>query len=95
MIRRESNLNLVYAKVFLGEEGLDKSWQKEFTPETKCVHCNSDARIAFVNHEKDENRFIADLHSNEEESMWPHDATAVAVYFCKSCLKPTALFNQG
>ena len=39
-------------KVDLGDKGLDKSWQKEFGPETKCIRCGGEARIAFVAHEQ-------------------------------------------
>jgi hypothetical protein len=27
--------------------------------------------------------------------LWPHDAIAVATYFCEKCLEPTSLYNQA
>jgi hypothetical protein len=35
-------------EVFLGETGIDKSWQADFEKEVKCIHCKEKARIAFV-----------------------------------------------
>ena len=36
------------------------------------------------------------LHENEGAGgFWPHDAVAVAVYFCKDCLETTSLYNQA
>jgi len=87
----------------IGEEGLAKTWQAVFPKETKCVHCDGDSRIGFVAHECMEKDFnykeyitVASLHSNEGKgNYWLHDCCAVAVYFCKECLFPTALYNQG
>ena len=94
-------------KVTLGKEGLAKSWQAEFPETTECVHCKGEARIGFVAHEgmtdddkpvwpRDYVQFVADLFPNEGKgSYWLHDCCAVAVYFCRECLNPTALYNQG
>ena len=89
-------------KVTFGEEGLGKSWQKEFSPTTECCRCSGKARIAFVAHEgmsKGDKKgpFLSGLHPNEgkEGGYWLHDACAVAVYLCRDCLEPTALYNQG
>ena len=64
--------------------------------------CNGESRIAFVAHEglrgdDREQPFICNLHENkyDEGEAWLHDCCAVAVYFCKKCLHPTALYNQG
>lgn len=40
---------------------------------------------------------VCSLHENDPdgEGFWLHDCCAVAVYFCKKCLQPTALYNQG
>lgn len=88
--------------VTIGSEGLTKTWQEKFPEETKCVHCDGDSRIAFVASEAlsgvltKESERICSLHKNEGKGgYWPHDCCAVAVYFCKECLQPTALFNQG
>jgi len=87
-------------KVDLGEEGLTKSWQKEFPKETKCVHCGGEARVAFVAHEMGKTfkgPYVCEMYKNkpQDEELWMHDACAVAVYFCKKCLEPTALANQA
>ena len=64
--------------------------------------CNGESRIAFVAHEglNDNDRkppFVCDLHENkhDESEAWLHDCCTVAVYFCKKCLQPTVLYNQG
>ena len=96
-------------EVTLGKEGLDRTWQGEFPEETPCCECGGKSRIGFVAHEgmsgadrpiypRDFNQFVCDLHENEGSDggdFWLHDCCAVAVYFCKECLKATALYNQG
>ena len=85
-------------QVDIGNDGLHKSWQDAFTENVTCVHCNSSARIGFVAHEFREEEgdpFVFELHNNEENNMWLHDACAVAVYFCTKCLNTTAIYNQA
>lgn len=88
-------------KVDIGEEGLTKTWQRDFPKETECIYCKGISRIGFVAHErlnKDpvEEKIVASLHENNGKGdYWLHDSCAVSVYFCKDCLKPTALFNQA
>ena len=87
-------------KVTLGKEGLDKSWQQEFPEEIHCCKCSGTARIGFVAHEHmkddDDGPWVCELHPNEGKGgFWLHDCCAVAVYFCKDCLKTTALYNQA
>ena len=95
-------------KVTLGKEGCKKTWQAEFPKTTECVYCQGKARIGFVAHEgmddddkaewpRDYVQFVSDLHKNEysEGGYWLHDCCAVAVYFCRKCLHPTTLYNQG
>ena len=85
-------------RVFLGEKGLKETWQEEFPKTTKCVHCKGESRIGFVAGEGGEEKrgnYVSNLHENKPKSMWLHDACAVAVYFCKECLEPTALYNQA
>lgn len=85
-------------KITIGEKGLKNTHQLNFPKTTKCVHCKAKARIGFVGYENNtEKRFICQLHKNDPkgEGFWLHDACAVAVYFCKKCLKPTALYNQA
>ena len=40
-------------------------------------------------------QFVCDIHNNDSENYWLHDCCAVAIYFCKKCLNPTAISNQG
>ena len=94
-------------KVTIGEKGLEWSWQKEFPETTKCCYCGGTSRIGFVAHEgmdkddkpvfpRDYIQFVCDLHKNKGEGeFWLHDCCAVAVYFCRDCLEPTAIYNQG
>lgn len=91
-------------KTTIGKEGLDKSWQKPFPETTECCRCGNISRIGFVAHEGlvDNDKLplketVSNIHKNkpEEGSYWLHDYCAVAVYFCKSCLETTSLYNQG
>ena len=85
-------------KVTLGKEGLTRTWQADFPETTECVHCQGEARIGFVADEiGSEAPHVCNLHPNDPdgEGYWLHDCCAVAVYFCKKCLKTTALYNQG
>lgn len=88
------------AEVYLGESGLDKSWQAEFPADAKCCRCGGDARIAFVMQETPESDgpSIADIHERNREGnggLWLHDAGSFAVYLCEKCLEPTTLYNQA
>ena len=73
------------------------TWQTPFKPTVKCVHCGGEARLAFVAYEDDgEPEYLCDMRPNGGEGdLWLHDACAVAVYFCKECLEPTAEYNQA
>ena len=84
--------------VTIGKEGLTQTWQETFPETTGCVHCDGEARIGFVAHEMGGevvHQLVCNLHENEPGEAWLHDCCAVAVYFCKKCLTPTALYNQG
>lgn len=91
-------------KIYLGKEGLSKSWQDNFPETVICkqiideeIICGGEARIAFVGQESgDEEKHISDLHFNGGKGdYWVHDCCAVAVYFCKECLEASALMNQS
>jgi len=79
------------------------TFQEEFPKTAKCCKCNGESRLAFVAHEFDEKleqrggKYISQLYSNEPvgTGFWLHNACCVAVYFCKKCLEPTALYNQA
>jgi hypothetical protein len=82
------------------------SFQRPFPATTKCCRCKSQARLAFVAHELQKKRSywkkkkgyywaVCHLWPNKKKNMWLHDLCAVAIYFCKKCLEPTALYNQG
>jgi hypothetical protein len=76
------------------------TWQEPFPATTKCCRCGGEASLAFVAHEYDEpsiqngGKYICSLYPNKK-GLWLHDACCVAVYFCKDCLEPTALYNQA
>ena len=97
---------LAEPQVYLGERGLDKTYQWNFKPEEKCSHCGSPSRIAFVMREEVDEKnpdssvpYIYEMHENTwghgKGEYWPHDVTATAVYFCTKCAEATALSNQG
>jgi hypothetical protein len=82
-------------RVIKGKEGCQHSWQDEF-PETISCACGGTAHVAFVAIEEsgEEDGYICD-DMPEGAKLWPHDAIAVAVYICKSCMKSKSLMNQG
>ncbi len=84
-------------KIFIGEEGLERSWQDKFEKTTTCVHCKGEARIGFVGFEdgEDSEPPICNLHENEKGDMWLHDYMACAIYWCRECLDTTAIYNQA
>lgn len=91
-------------KVTIGKEGLKDSWQGDFPETTKCCDCGGESHIGFVVYEapsteesKNPEAFVCHLHPNdpEGEGYWLHDCCAVAVYFCRKCLKTTSLYNQA
>jgi hypothetical protein len=85
-------------KVSFGDDAVVKTWQDDFPLQVKCVKCGDpDSRIAFVAHEFEATRKFAvcQLHESMPGALWPHDAIAVAVYFCPTCLEVTAKWNQA
>lgn len=80
----------------IGEKGLDLTFQQSFPKETICT-CSGTARIAMVvAEEQGQDEYICSLHDNDGKGgYWPHDAVAIAVYFCKDCFKAVTLWNQG
>ena len=87
-----------YAKVYVGDKGLEESWQAPFEKFMPCENCGKQSELAFVNKEQSgDKEFICDLHKNlpKTEGYWPHDAIAVAVYICRHCFELTAKWNQG
>ena len=82
--------------IYLGEEGLNQTWQEDFPKTMKCHKCGGEARIMFVGCENEEEKYIASLHDNEGKGgYWVHDCIAVAIYLCKECFEPNALINQA
>lgn len=84
-------------EIAVGEQGRELTWQDEFPPTVKCVHCGGEARQAITICESpDDKDYICKLHPNEPYTgFWPHDLCAISVYLCRQCLEPTALFNQA
>jgi hypothetical protein len=75
------------------------SFQNPFPATTKCCRCKGQARLAFVAHEIGRaatKPAVCSLWPNQGKGgFWPHDHIAVAVYFCRECLQPTAIYNQA
>ena len=78
------------------------TYQERFPTETKCNRCDGEARLAFIAHEGFEKEAsdtipLCKLYENDTDGKgyWLHDFCCVAVYFCKKCLEPTALYNQA
>jgi predicted RNA-binding Zn-ribbon protein involved in translation (DUF1610 family) len=78
----------------LGKRGLGLSWQDDFPEKTKCNRCSLYAKIAFVVMEHNEDKYVSSLRENGD-SIWPHDAIAVAVYICPKCGEAIARWNQA
>lgn len=89
--------------IFVGKAGLKESYQAPFEPNIKCQGCGANARHAFTAIEEQgqqDGQYVCELHENkiaDGGAFWPHDAVAVAIYFCeKHCSEPvSAVYNQG
>lgn len=81
--------------VYLGEQGLEKTWQQPFSPTVPCT-CGGEARIMFVAFEDGHDKTnVCGLRKNHGKGdYWPHDCVAVAAYLCKECFTPVACINQ-
>ena len=84
-------------KTEIGEKGIGLTWQDNFATTLECERCGGEARIAFTAMESHEKEYVCELHKNEcdKDKFWPHDAIAVAVYFCGKCCHVLARYNQG
>ena len=76
------------------------SFQDKFPKTTKCCRCGGKARLGFVAHETEGTkgqRYVCHIYrtTGKKGGLWLHDAMTCAVYFCKKCLEPTALYNQA
>ena len=82
-------------KVIKGEEGCQESWQANFPTVISC-DCEGIAHIDFVARETigEKDEYICN-NRPDNAHLWPHDAIAVAVYICGSCMKTTSMMNQG
>jgi len=84
-------------EIYLGESGLENSWQEHFEKTTKCK-CGNEARIMFVGFEDNEKEYVCQLKLKpklKNDEYWLHDACAVAVYLCPKCFEATAIVNQA
>ena len=83
--------------IYLGEEGLNQTWQEDFPKTMKCHKCGGEARIMFVGCEGDEEKYIASLHktTGKKGGLWLHDCCCVGLYLCPFCFEPNALINQA
>lgn len=91
-------------EIGIGKKGLELTFQASFPEEVLCKACSDAtvpktvmARIAFVAAEESgEEEYVCKLHQNEGNgSFWPHDAIAVAIYFCPECRVAVTLWNQA
>jgi len=84
-------------KIYLGEKGLDKTWQEDFPKSVECYKCKGDCRIMFVGFESGEDKkFVCDLHENmKDKKYWPHDCVAIACYLCEQCFEVNSILNQA
>lgn len=85
-------------KVMKGKLDLMATYQNPFPEWVNCAYCKGETRFAFTAIEDSkEEEYVCDMHQNDPKGKgyWLHDACAVAVYFCKKCLKPTAEYNQA
>ena len=84
-------------EVYLGEKGLNKSWQKPFDKTIKCSLCGGKARIMFVGFEGRKNKnYVCNLRKNGGRgNYWVHDAIATAIYLCKDCFSAEVIINQA
>lgn len=84
--------------IYLGETGLDNTFQEPFEKTTKCK-CGKQAKIMFVAQEWDEKKgkYICNLHetTGKKGGLWLHDAMACGIYLCPHCFKATAIVNQA
>jgi len=88
------------ATVHIGRSADVYSWQGPFAPEEKCHKCGKTTRLALVVKEQCGSKtlvYVSNLYGNEPDAFWPHDAVAVAIYFCidVACAKATAIWNQA
>ena len=82
-------------EIYLGDKGLDYSWQEPFPKITKCHKCGGEARIMFIGFEN-RGQYVCDLRENGGKGdYWVHDAIACAVYLCPDCFEPIAILNQA
>lgn len=80
-----------------GVSGCKLTWQEDFPEKMQCSHCGGSADIAIAVREisvSDMKNPVCSLYGRES-GKWPHDFIAIAVYLCRKCLEPTALFNQA
>ncbi len=86
-------------QVIIGKKGLEATFQDNFPSDTQCIYCGGLSQHTFTAIENEESFTpkIKNLHIQYgiKGGLWLHDDCAVAVYFCRVCLKPTALFNQA
>lgn len=82
----------------IGKRAKAFTQQEEFTENVQC-DCGGNARIGFAVRERgDEEFLVCDWYKNlfgDGGSFWPHDAIAVAVYFCEKCAKACVRWNQA
>ncbi len=72
------------------------SHQGDFANTMSC-DCGGTAPLAFVAYEdgkKEGKDCVCGQYIVSDDTVWPHDCIAVAVYICTKCMKPIANMNQ-
>ncbi len=84
-------------KIYLGETGLEASWQEPFRKTIKCQNCGKIAKIMFVGFEEKEKEYVCNLRktTGKKGGLWLHDACAIATYLCPHCFEVTTELNQA
>ena len=92
-----------HVDVYIGNKGVDASWQGPWPETMECVHCGAEAELIMTAMEMTGgDASICRIHDNdpprlnpEGEGFWPHDSVAIANYFCRKCFKITSDINQA
>jgi len=89
--------------IFYGKSGKGRTWQScaEDT-KIKCKYCNKDAHLILVYSESAGGKYkkapilnwvMKDIKA--EKKIEPHDAMAIANYFCFNCGEITSVWDQA
>ena len=78
---------------YIEERGKEITYQQAFLLKSSCSKCERDTHLMMLI--DDDESLIAGQNPPTKKGIWPHDAMAIALYFCCSCGVITARWNQG